>query len=432
MRKWALLASIAALLRIAGAQAPPNFSGSWIDSQCNTYQFEQRGEKLRITSSGWKYDASAIHRVYEGDLALEGVLSAQGFEAHQYSIDVRMSGSLREKWIDAKISVGADTFDVPMCPRSSKLAAGCSTRGGGKPARLEIRSAGASNMPGGSVPAMVYLLDSQGRSTRAPNDIAVKLAGAAKEQSLVIAQNAPFIATFLEIPKTGPVEIRAEAAGLAPNTKPLFGCAPDAPRRLNVIVSEPRPKVGSTAPLLIALFGPVNSAETPLAPSWQPDSVGRLVDGNRLAVPAGRCAVEAALTSDEPGSSKLTIHAALADVPPATVTVLWRRTITPLLIGLAALGGLAGALLTKLFQAKRKWRVSDLWNLARGVLAAVVVYLMYFNLMLLARDPGGNVAAFAVGAAAGYAGKAALDRFARRTLGGGQPRAGQSFRAKTA
>jgi H+/Cl- antiporter ClcA len=124
---------------------------------------------------------------------------------------------------------------------------------------------------------------------------------------------------------------------------------------------------------------------------------------------------------------------AAAGVTPADITVSWRRTMTLLLIGLAAAGGLIGVLLSKLFQTRSAWRLRDIGLFVRGALVGVVVYLMYFNLVALLRDPGGNITAFVVGAAAGYVGKAALDRFARRTLAGGDSsKKGQSFRAKTA
>jgi hypothetical protein len=181
------------------------------------------------------------------------------------------------------------------------------------------------------------------------------------------------------------------------------------------------------------MFGPVSETEDmPVTPQWAPGSVGKLAGAGTLVIPAGKCATEAILTSDEPGDSKLRMAVAAAGIAPAEIAVAWRRTMTPLLVALAAAGGLIGVFLSKLFQTRSTWRLRDIGVFARGTLVGVVVYLMYFNLVALARDPGGNVTAFVVGAAAGYAGKAALDRFARRTLGAGGPKKSQSLRASSA
>jgi hypothetical protein len=412
--------------------APQNVAGAWIDSQCNIYEFTQQGAALRIDARNWRFDAPHTPTIYEGPLALEGRAGPEGFEADQRATGVRMSGALREKWLDAKLLLRGETYWLPLCPRSSKLAAGCSAAPGGAPARLEIRSAGVSNVPGRAVPAMVYVIDAQGRPARARASVDVSVKAGERAQSLNIARDAPFTATFLEVGQSGPIEVRAEAPGLKPTSKAIFGCAPSAPPVLSVIVREPRPRVGATVPLVIAMFGPISASDDiPVAPEWSPGSVGKLVGAGSLVIPAGKCATEALLTSEEPGESKLRMMAAVAGVAPAAVAVAWRRAMTPLLIALAGAGGLTGVLLLKLFQTRGGWRYRDIGVFVRGALAGAVVYLMYFNLVALARDPGGNVTAFVVGAAAGYAGKAALDRFARRTLAGGGPKS-QSFRAKTA
>jgi hypothetical protein len=431
MRACALFLVMTAALA-AATPAAQNVGGAWIDSQCNVYEFAQRGAVLRIESKNWRFDAPHTPTIYEGPLALDGSVGPDGFEADQRATGVRLTGALREKWLDTKLLVRGETYSLPLCPRSSKLAAGCFAAPGGAPARLDIRSASVSNVPGRIVPAMVYVIDAQGRPARARGslDVAVKAGGRA--QSLTIARDAPFTATFLEVGQSGPIEVRAEAPGLKPASKAIFGCAPSAPPALNVIVREPRPRVGATVPLVIAMFGPVSgSDDMPVTPQWAPGSVGKLVGAGTLIIPAGKCATEAILTSDEPGDSKLRMAVAAAGIPPAEIAVAWRRTMTPLLVALAAAGGLIGVLLSKLFQTRSTWRLRDIGVFARGTLVGVVVYLMYFNLVALVRDPGGNVTAFVVGAAAGYAGKAALDRFARRTLAGGGPKR-QSFRAKTA
>lgn len=150
---------------------------------------------------------------------------------------------------------------------------------------------------------------------------------------------------------------------------------------------EPRPQVGATVPLVIAIFGPVSgSDDLPVTPQWAPGSVGKLVGAGTLIIPAGKCATEAILTSDEPGDSKLRMAVAAVGIFPAEIAVAWRRTMTPLLVALAAAGGLIGVLLSKLFQTRATWRLRDISVFARGTLAGVVVYLMYFNLVALARD----------------------------------------------
>jgi hypothetical protein len=431
MRAWVLFTFLTAAVWGAD-RAIQNVGGAWIDSQCNVYEFAQQGAALRIEARNWRFDAPHTPTIYEGPLALEGRVGPEGFEADQRATGVRMSGALREKWLDAKLLLRGETYSLPLCPRSSKLAAGCSAAPGGAPARLEIRSAGVSNIPGRAVPAMVYVMDAQGRPARARASVDVSVKAGDRAQSLNIARDAPFTATFLEVARSGPIEVRAEAPGLKPTSKAIFGCAPSAPPVLNVIVGEPRPRVGATVPLVIAMFGPISASDDiPVAPQWSPGSVGKLVGAGSLVIPAGKCATEALLTSEEPGESKLRMAAAVAGVAPVEVAVVWRRTMTPLLIALAGAGGLTGILLWKLFQTRGAWRYRDIGVFARGALAGAVVYLMYFNLVTLARDPGGNVTAFVVGAAAGYGGKAALDRFARRTLAGGGPKS-QSFRAKTA
>jgi hypothetical protein len=435
MRAWLTIFFLSAALPAATpAPSPQNVGGAWIDSQCNVYDFTQSGAALRIEAKHWKFDAPNAPTVYEGPLALEGRVGPAGFEADQRVTGVRLTGALREKWLDTKLLVRGETYELPLCPRSSKLAVGCSAASAGKPERLEIRSAAVSNVPGRAVPAMVYVIDAQGRPVRARTSLGVSIKAGARTQSLNIARDAPFGATFIEVGQSGPIDVRAETAGLRSSAKAIFGCAISAPRALNVVLREPRPRVGATIPLVVAVFGPVSESDDMIVtPQWEAGSVGRLVGAGSLIIPAGRCATEALLTSDEPGNSRLRMALAAAGVNPAAITVSWRRTMTPLLIALAAAGGLVGVLLSKLFQTKTAWRRRDIGIFVRGVLAGVVVYLMYFNLVALLRDPGGNVTAFVVGAAAGYVGKAALDRFARRTLAGGDSsKKGQSFRAKTA
>jgi hypothetical protein len=434
MRAWlAIFYLTTALPAAPPAPVAQGVAGAWVDSQCNVYDFSQSGATLRIEAKSWKFDAPGTPTIYEGPLALQGRVGPDGFDADQRATGVRITGGLREKWIDAKLMIRGESYPLTLCPRASKLAVGCSTASNGTPARLEIRSAAVSNIPGRAVPAMVYVVDAQGKPVRARTSLGVSIKGGGREQSLNIARDAPFGATFIEVGKSGPIEVRAETAGLKPSIRPIFGCATSAPRALSVSLREPRPIVGATIPLVVAVFGPVSDRDdTIITPQWEPGSVGKLVGAGSLIIPAGRCATEALLTSEEPGYSKLRMALAAAGVTPAAVNVSWRRTMTLLLIALSAAGGLIGVLLSKLFQTKSVWRMRDIGVFVRGILVGVVVYLMYFNLVALLRDPGGNVTAFVVGAAAGYLGKAALDRFARRTLGSGSSKKGQSFRATTA
>ena len=122
MRAWfAIFLLSAPLWAATPAPAPQSVAGAWVDSQCNVYDFAQSGATLRIEAKSWKFDAPNAPTIYEGPLDLKGIVGPNGFEADQRTTGVRLTGGLREKWIDAKLLIRGESYQLTLCPRASKL-----------------------------------------------------------------------------------------------------------------------------------------------------------------------------------------------------------------------------------------------------------------------------------------------------------------------
>ena len=91
---------------------------------------------------------------------------------------------------------------------------------------------------------MVYVVDAQGRPVRARTSLGVAIKGSGREQSLNIARDAPFAATFIEVGQSGPIEVRAETAGLKSSAKAIFGCASSCAQSLECDAARTTPDRG--------------------------------------------------------------------------------------------------------------------------------------------------------------------------------------------
>lgn len=403
--------------RTASAQS---LDGLWIDSQANDFQIRQTGEKLRMSSPGWKFRTPSGSRELNIDLAgavKNGTLTLGDTE-------LTLNGRVVEGRIRATIS--GRKLEAPIDFILSRHAEN-SAAANGTASRISIQATRASGRVGTWIPLSVVFVDRNSQVVAPSRDTFVELtADGGHPLPGIVKLSSKYAAApaGLMLDQKGAITLRASSPGLGSAEIQEFGCPDGKPTRIQ-IGSEPaqaRADGIDTVRVTVFFLDDTRNLATSAAPkyiAWKREGVGRLSTApDRLGrsqdavISPGECVVRNELRSKQAGKAVLTA-AALGSSDSGTVYF-----IAPLGWGLllaAGFGAGAGAFVSAMrnYGSATRWKAKRwaVW-LACGVIGGFALFFAYYYGLLkqAPQFPSGYGFAFFVGLVGGFLGDASLAR----------------------
>lgn len=385
MRFIYLLALI--LIPILGADRKPAVEGAFVDGQCNTYvvrgakagQLEVSIPQMNDAFGKWEIPGAVMNatpsgRTFRGSLRSNPV--------------VELEGEFYAGWIDAKMTLGAESHPFGLIPRADAEAIGCGKKtAGGAPSQLEIRTGGASASMDGKLGFAVFLRDREGNITAAKQDVIVSLSAAGAVFStpqVAIPKGTWFTVGFVHANKPAWMELHATAAGLAEATTHFCGCDPaqTQPVVRLALMAPARATLGETVPVWIRLLnssGECASDALPRDLKIIRVGVGNLVDPPTL-IRGGECCLLLHYLSAEAGKStmRVTYAGATGDLS-SSAAIGWNYPNSLRLCIVAAIAGLLGAVAGMFLPFTRAWSTAALFQILLGSAIGLGTWLLAYR-----------------------------------------------------